>query len=60
MTGLAADAKLTWTLEVVGERDGRHELRAEMTTISLTDILVVDESADYVRVFNPFDAPVPE
>lgn len=60
MIGLAADAKLTWTLEIVGAREGRHELRSEMTTISLTDIVVVDEAGDYVRVFNPFDAPVPE
>jgi 4-diphosphocytidyl-2-C-methyl-D-erythritol kinase len=61
MIGLRARAKLTWYLEITGRRDdGYHELRSEMLTIGLADILVVDEHGDYVRVFNPFPAPVPE
>ncbi len=61
MIGLRASAKLTWNLEITGRRpDGYHELRSEMTTIDLDDVLVVDEAGDYVRVFNPFASPVPE
>ena len=61
MTTLLAPAKLTWYLEVVGRRaDGYHELRSEMTTLSLADELTIDESGDYVRVSNPFERPVPE
>ena len=61
MTALRARAKLTWYLEITGRREnGYHELRSEMTTIALDDILVLDEAADYVRVFNPFAAFVPE
>ncbi len=61
MIALRASAKLTWYLEITGRRgDGYHELRSEMTTIELDDILVVDEADDYVRVFNPFRVPVPE
>ena len=61
MIGLRARAKLTWYLEITGLReDGLHDLRSEMLTIDLADTLVVDETADYVRVFNPFTALVPE
>ena len=61
MIGLRARAKLTWYLEITKRRDdGYHELRSEMTTIAREDVLVVDESADYVRVFNPFADFVPE
>ncbi|MGH9020635.1 MAG: 4-(cytidine 5'-diphospho)-2-C-methyl-D-erythritol kinase [Acidimicrobiales bacterium] len=59
MTQLLAPAKLTWTLEVLARRaDGLHELRADMTTISLCDVLDVDESADYLRVVGPHSAAV--
>ncbi|HEV2427472.1 MAG TPA: 4-(cytidine 5'-diphospho)-2-C-methyl-D-erythritol kinase [Acidimicrobiales bacterium] len=58
--GLRADAKVTWTLEVTGVRDGLHELRSEMTTVGLSDTLVVEEGGNYVRVLNPFADPVPE
>jgi 4-diphosphocytidyl-2-C-methyl-D-erythritol kinase len=51
MNHLRAPAKLTWNLEVIGVRaNGYHELRSEMTTIGLVDRLVVDETADYLRV----------
>ncbi len=57
MIGLRAPAKLTWNLEITGRREnGYHELRSEMSTIDLVDTLVVDESADYVRVANPTSA----
>ena len=60
MIALRACAKLTWSLEITGRReDGYHELRSEMATIDLVDLLVLDENADYVTVFNPFEAPVP-
>jgi 4-diphosphocytidyl-2-C-methyl-D-erythritol kinase len=58
---LRARAKLTWYLEITGRRrDGLHDLRSEMLSIDLADILVVDENADYVRVSSPFSAVVPE
>jgi 4-diphosphocytidyl-2-C-methyl-D-erythritol kinase len=58
---LRARAKLTWYLEITGLRaDGLHDLRSEMLTIDLADILVLDEAADYVRVFNPFAVAIPE
>ena len=61
MIALRARAKLTWYLEITGRRDdGYHELRSEMTTIDREDLLVLDETADYVRVFNPFSGFVPE
>jgi 4-diphosphocytidyl-2-C-methyl-D-erythritol kinase len=54
-----AHAKLTWNLEIVGRRDdGYHELRSEMTTIGLHDVLFVDDTLDYLRVLNPFDVEV--
>jgi len=57
---LRACAKLTWFLEITGRRDdGYHELRSEMATIDLVDLLVLDEVADYLTVFNPFGPDVP-
>jgi 4-diphosphocytidyl-2-C-methyl-D-erythritol kinase len=50
-----AHAKLTWNLEVVGRReDGYHEIRSEMTTISLHDVLFVDENTDHLQVLSSF------
>ncbi len=64
MTGgverLSARAKLTWHLEVTGRRaDGYHELRSEMTTIGLSDEVLVEEGADYLTVVSPFRVSVP-
>ena len=51
MITLRANAKLTWYLEVTGRRDnGYHELRSEMTSLDFSDVLVVDESDDYLFV----------
>ncbi len=48
---LEAPAKLTWTLEVTGRRpDGYHELRSEMCSLDLVDVLEIDENADYLEV----------
>jgi 4-diphosphocytidyl-2-C-methyl-D-erythritol kinase len=56
---LLAHAKLTWNLEVTGVRDdGLHELRSEMTTIGLHDVLFVDDNADHLEVLNPFATAV--
>jgi 4-diphosphocytidyl-2-C-methyl-D-erythritol kinase len=61
MIALRAPAKLTWFLEITGRRhDGFHLLRSEMLTIDLSDLIVVDEDMDYVRVFNPYEESVPE
>ncbi len=61
MIGLRAPAKLTWYLEIIGRRsDGHHLIRSEMLTVALDDIVVIDETDDYVRVFNPFSTPVPQ
>jgi 4-diphosphocytidyl-2-C-methyl-D-erythritol kinase len=55
MIELMAHAKLTWNLEILGRReDGFHELRSEMTTISLHDVLFVDENTDHLEVLSPF------
>jgi 4-diphosphocytidyl-2-C-methyl-D-erythritol kinase len=55
MIELLAHAKLTWNLEITGRReDGFHELRSEMTTIALHDVLFVDENLDHLEVLNPF------
>jgi 4-diphosphocytidyl-2-C-methyl-D-erythritol kinase len=44
---IAAPAKLTWSLTVLGTRaDGYHDLRAEMVTLDLADELVIDPSRD--------------
>jgi 4-diphosphocytidyl-2-C-methyl-D-erythritol kinase len=56
MIELLAHAKLTWHLEITGRREnGYHELRSEMTTISLHDVLFVDENTDHLQVLNPFE-----
>lgn len=61
MIALRAPAKLTRFLEVTGRRDdGYHLIRSEMLTIDLSDLLVIDEHDDYVRVFNPYKELVPE
>jgi 4-diphosphocytidyl-2-C-methyl-D-erythritol kinase len=55
MIELMAHAKLTWNLEITGRRDdGYHELRSEMTTISLHDVLFIDEHTDHLEVLSPF------
>jgi 4-diphosphocytidyl-2-C-methyl-D-erythritol kinase len=59
MIELLAHAKLTRYLEIVGRReDGYHELRSEMATISLHDVLLLDENADHLQVLNPFATPI--
>jgi 4-diphosphocytidyl-2-C-methyl-D-erythritol kinase len=59
MTDLLAHAKLTWNLEITGIReDGLHELRSEMTTIGLHDVLFVDANADHLQILNPFATEV--
>jgi 4-diphosphocytidyl-2-C-methyl-D-erythritol kinase len=61
MIALRAPAKLTWYLEITGRRDdGYHFIRSEMLAVALDDIVVIDETGDYVRVFNPFSTPVPQ
>lgn len=61
MIALRARAKLTWFLEVTGRRDdGYHLLRSEMLTIDLSDLVVIDEGDEYVRVHNPYKNAVPE
>lgn len=61
MIALRARAKLTWNFEITGRRDnGYHELRSEMVTIGLEDILVIEEDADYLRVMSPFAFAVPD
>jgi 4-diphosphocytidyl-2-C-methyl-D-erythritol kinase len=59
MTELLAHAKLTWNLEITGVReDGFHELRSEMTTIALHDVLFVEDNADHLEILNPFTTAV--
>ncbi len=59
MIELLAHAKLTWNLEITGRRvDGFHELRSEMTTISLHDVLLIEENGDHLEVLNPFESPI--
>jgi 4-diphosphocytidyl-2-C-methyl-D-erythritol kinase len=59
MIELMAHAKLTWNLEILARReDGLHELRSEMTTIGLHDVLFVDDNADHLEVLNPFSTEV--
>jgi 4-diphosphocytidyl-2-C-methyl-D-erythritol kinase len=60
MIHLRAEAKLTWYLEITGRRDdGYHELRSEMTSLELHDVLSLDPDADYVHVISPYEAPIP-
>lgn len=59
MIELLAHAKLTWSLEITGRRnDGFHLLRSEMSTIGLHDVLVIDDTADYLVVRSDFSTPV--
>jgi len=59
MIELLAHAKLTWDLEIIGRSEGGyHELRSEMTTISLHDVLFVDENGDHLQVLSPFATEV--
>jgi 4-diphosphocytidyl-2-C-methyl-D-erythritol kinase len=59
MIELLAHAKLTWFLEITGVReDGRHELRSEMTTIGLHDVLIIEETGNHLQVLNPFSTAV--
>lgn len=54
MIRLRAPAKLTWFLEITGRRpNGYHELRSEMATLDLADVLEVEESEDYLRLAHP-------
>jgi 4-diphosphocytidyl-2-C-methyl-D-erythritol kinase len=47
VTSLAAPAKLTWSLHVVGVRqDGLHLLDAEMVTLDLADSIELEETDD--------------
>jgi 4-diphosphocytidyl-2-C-methyl-D-erythritol kinase len=59
MIELLAHAKLTWSLEITGRRgDGLHLLRSEMSTIALHDVLLVDDTADYLHVLSNFATPI--
>lgn len=45
MSTVLANAKLTWSLHVLGVRpDGRHLLEAEMVTVDLADTLALDDT----------------
>lgn len=63
MTGpatLAAHAKLTLSLRVVGVRDdGYHLIDAEMISLALADTVQIDPSASGITVTGPFAAGVP-
>ena len=53
MTLVRAEAKLTWYLEITGVRaNGYHEVRSEMTTLTLADELVIDPDGDGLTVSN--------
>lgn len=59
MIELMAHAKLTWSLEVRKRReDGLHELRSEMSTISLHDVIFLDELGDHLEIRNPFSSEI--
>jgi 4-diphosphocytidyl-2-C-methyl-D-erythritol kinase len=62
MSQLRAPAKLTWYLEITGQRDdGFHLIRSEMVTLDYVDLLEIDESGDYVRLASPReDVPLDE
>jgi 4-diphosphocytidyl-2-C-methyl-D-erythritol kinase len=60
VTTLVAPAKLTWFLEVTARRvDGLHELRSEMWSLELADLLEVDEAGAALVVQGPFARDVP-
>jgi 4-diphosphocytidyl-2-C-methyl-D-erythritol kinase len=51
MTTLRAPAKLTWFLEVTGVRaNGYHQVRSEMVSLELCDVLSIEEDANYLQV----------
>ena len=57
---LAAHAKLTLSLRVVGVRDdGYHLIDAEMISLALADTVRIDPTADGITVTGPFAAGVP-
>lgn len=57
---LAAHAKLTLSLRVVGIRDdGYHLIDAEMISLVLADTVRIDPAADGITVAGPFAAGVP-
>ena len=59
MIQIFAPAKLTWYLEVTGVRDdGYHLLASEMLSVGLVDQLVLDETADYLRVVGADAVPL--
>lgn len=58
---MLAPAKLTWYLEVTGQRaDGYHELRSEMTTLGLSDELDIDPEGDSLRIVGGPPLPLDE
>jgi 4-diphosphocytidyl-2-C-methyl-D-erythritol kinase len=57
MSELLAPAKLTWFLEITGQRDnGMHDLRAEMVTLDFSDRLTIDDEDDYLVLEGPYSA----
>ena len=61
MTVIRANAKLTWSLRVVGRRDdGYHLIDAEMVTLDLADTLTIEPAAtSTLTVAGPFADGVP-
>ena len=58
---MLAPAKLTWYLEVTGRRsNGYHELRSEMTTLGLSDELVIDPEGDGLTILGGPPLPLGE
>jgi len=58
---LTAPAKLTWHLEITGTRpNGYHELRSEMVTLGLADVIELDPEGDYLRIPGRDDVPTDE
>lgn len=56
---VVAKAKLTWSLHVVGRRDGLHLLEAEMVTLSLCDVLELAD-AERTEVHVALEPPAAE
>lgn len=55
-----AHAKLTWTLRVTGVRaDGYHLLDAEMFSLSLADLVVIDPAGTGIAARGPYAIGVP-
>ena len=58
MTALAAPAKLTWSLHVVGVRpDGLHLLEAEMVSLDLSDTVELTETDEEPRFVSTAEYP---